>query len=297
MHKTSNRRSPKRHHSTITADKAFKMVIELTASIEKRNKRQRIDARTATPMATANSTSIMTWPTSATRIRDKRNNYNGFRNDYSLGEVARSSSHMITNMEQQPYSSENGHTQAIDASLRNHDYAFVKRSDGTYTYSVLAYRDVNTLAFVMCESCSIKLVKRQYWHDHVRLVSMEGSVMMMENGEDCSLSAMMATATIISGRLVPSKINNASRHSYHSPTANGRSYHQSPTFTLPKYEDTRVSMADAYSKTLAGDKIPQRIFIVSLLLLTMTMKKMSIPIRPYRMFPFQSSLRFIREII
>ncbi len=56
----------------------------------------------------------------------------GFRGDYDLGDSARASSHMIV----EPTSK-----QALQAagSLNKHDFAFVKRSDGSCTYAILAY--------------------------------------------------------------------------------------------------------------------------------------------------------------
>ena len=55
--------------------------------------------------------------------------------DCTIGETLRSSSHMsIEAISEQDI-------QAI-GSLDEHDFAFIKRSDGSYTYAILAYRSM-----------------------------------------------------------------------------------------------------------------------------------------------------------
>jgi len=105
-------------------------------------------------------------------------NSKGFRCDYSLGESARSSSHMVI----QPTSD-----QAFQAAntLKKHDFAFVKRSDGTYSYAILAFRSLQPthrgkgptapleecMVFVLGGKGSTKILKRKQWGEFVRLVS------------------------------------------------------------------------------------------------------------------------------
>ena len=76
--------------------------------------------------------------------------------------------------------------QAVD-SLNTHDFAFVKRSDGSYSFAILAYRSMEPtkradgdaamgkyMNFVICDSGSTKMVRMSHWSKSIRLVSMEG---------------------------------------------------------------------------------------------------------------------------
>jgi len=84
-------------------------------------------------------------------------------------------------------------TSAYDIdSLKRHDFAFVKRSDGTYTYAILAFRssDINSkkatvveedseegddekMVFVMNNNGSTKIIRKKYWSKLIRFVSMK----------------------------------------------------------------------------------------------------------------------------
>eukprot|EP00584_Thalassiosira_punctigera_P013402 CAMPEP_0172570432 /NCGR_PEP_ID=MMETSP1067-20121228/127546_1 /TAXON_ID=265564 ORGANISM="Thalassiosira punctigera, Strain Tpunct2005C2" /NCGR_SAMPLE_ID=MMETSP1067 /ASSEMBLY_ACC=CAM_ASM_000444 /LENGTH=274 /DNA_ID=CAMNT_0013362523 /DNA_START=93 /DNA_END=917 /DNA_ORIENTATION=- len=98
--------------------------------------------------------------------------HKGFREDYALGETIRSPSHMIP---------EATAHQAINAaaSLKEHDFAFIKRSDGVYCYSILAYRSMELIkgsteecmTFAMSDVRSTtKMIRRKHWSEFVRLV-------------------------------------------------------------------------------------------------------------------------------
>jgi len=113
----------------------------------------------------------------------------GFRNDYGLGDTARTSSHMIIETDTQ---------RAIESvgTLSSHDFAFVKRSDGSYSYSILAYRSSSTqvveeeslitrppqlqqgeveesMTFVLSNAGCTKLIKKSQWSQCIRLVASE----------------------------------------------------------------------------------------------------------------------------
>ena len=77
----------------------------------------------------------------------------GFRRDYELGETLRSPSHMIA----QPTFEEN-----MD-SLQKHDFVFIKRSDGSYTYSILACRneDGERMTFIPDNDASTNVIRRR----------------------------------------------------------------------------------------------------------------------------------------
>jgi len=109
-----------------------------------------------------------------------RHQISGYRSDYSLGDTLCSTSHMV--IEPTP-------KQAIKAvdSLKTHDFAFVKRSDGSYSFAILAYRSMEPtkradgdadmrecMNFVICNNGSTKMVRRSHWSRSIRLVSMEG---------------------------------------------------------------------------------------------------------------------------
>jgi len=104
--------------------------------------------------------------------------HKGVRQDYLLGETTRSHSHMII----EPISGRS--LQAIN-SLQKHDFAFVKRSDGSYSYAILAYRSsepikgrANKNSAIAEEECMIfvmngigntKTIRQRYWSEFVRL--------------------------------------------------------------------------------------------------------------------------------
>jgi len=109
----------------------------------------------------------------------------GFRHDYNLGDTARSSSHMIIETDTQ---------RAIESigKLSSHDFAFVKRSDGSYTYSILAYKTQvdeeslitrppqlqqgeveESMTFVLSNAGCTKLIKKSQWSQCIRLVASE----------------------------------------------------------------------------------------------------------------------------
>ena len=94
-------------------------------------------------------------------MRTTEEQHKGFCNDYSIGETVRSPYYMII----EPTSD-----QAIQAIglLNKHDSAFVKCSDGSYSYAILAYRSMEPnkgsinmsteecMTFVMCDVGSTK---------------------------------------------------------------------------------------------------------------------------------------------
>jgi hypothetical protein len=105
----------------------------------------------------------------------QRDNFLGFRRDYTLGETVRSPSHMIIGL-----TSEKA-TEAVN-SLSIHDFAFVKRSDGLFSYAILAFRsneeDNNSnhsseecMTFVLSDMGGTKMIKKSQWSELVRLIS------------------------------------------------------------------------------------------------------------------------------
>ena len=107
--------------------------------------------------------------------------FDGFRKDYKLGETLRSPSHMI--VESTPQIA----TRAV-GTLKKHDFAFVKRSDGSYSYAIVAYRSMEPIkgssskdppveeeciAFIINDTGSTKTIRRRHWSDLVRRASKE----------------------------------------------------------------------------------------------------------------------------
>lgn len=104
----------------------------------------------------------------------------GFRHDYNLGDTVRECKHMVVLSPEQAYHSIN--------ALKKHDFAFVKRPDGTFAYAILAFRSLepaddqsNTahsleeyMGFVTCGAGSIQMLKKSQWSECVRLVSADG---------------------------------------------------------------------------------------------------------------------------
>ena len=109
----------------------------------------------------------------------KKYGYNGYRDDYFLGDAIKSSSHMIIE------STPERVIRAVE-SLQMHDFAWVKRSDGTYTYAILTHRpssptttDSNEVTskhsdevkcFVVNDAGSTKMIPKSRWHERIRLV-------------------------------------------------------------------------------------------------------------------------------
>jgi len=116
--------------------------------------------------------------TSGTRKKNSKKNSNnkaahlkskGFRKDYRIGEQIRSPSHMMT----MPTSEE---AFQLVSTMKTHDFAFVKRSDGSYSYAILAFRSLEPsnnrrnanlleeyMTFVVDFSRSTMVLKKEKW--------------------------------------------------------------------------------------------------------------------------------------
>ena len=113
--------------------------------------------------------------------------YNGYRDDYYLGDLVNSASHMIIE------STPDGAIQAVGV-LQTHDFAWIKRSNGLYTYAILANRsssspspscastngssatnsddseDEEYMYFVLNDCGATKMVHKKHWSNFIRLV-------------------------------------------------------------------------------------------------------------------------------
>ena len=148
----------RRLSAPITADVEQEMVMKLAS--EKRRERRNL-RRT-----------LLNTDKPVQRASTSNEHTSGFRKDYVIGDLVRSTSHMITG----PTS------QAIDM-LQKHDFAFVKRSDGSYSYAILAFRSFEPIkkgtgteecmTFVTNESGSTKIIRERHWSELVRPASME----------------------------------------------------------------------------------------------------------------------------
>jgi hypothetical protein len=95
--------------------------------------------------------------------------YSGARSDYSLGDKVKCSSHMIIQDDPQEAFSQ-------VSRLKQHDFAFIKRTDGLWTYAILAHRYVDDegeecMMFVMHQIGSTKTITKRKWVSFVRLVA------------------------------------------------------------------------------------------------------------------------------
>ena len=110
--------------------------------------------------------------------------YGGFRPDYNLGDMLRSPQHLITEPSYKRFLSS---TQA----LNKQEFAFIKRSNGSFSYAILAHRSMEPpknkgltstgensevmleecMTFVMNETGSTKMIRQRFWAEHVRLVA------------------------------------------------------------------------------------------------------------------------------
>lgn len=179
-----------RRHSSVTVDTAQEMATRLTNEEREERRRltnarlmeegnissRRLSSVTLVPPVPPTSPSVPSLENST-----KKNK--GYRSDYSLGETLRSSAHMII----EPNSEQD--VRAVDL-LKMHDFAFVKRSDGSYSFAILAFRSMEPMKkraaenssgameecmnFVIGECGSTKMVHRRNWSKSIRLVSLEG---------------------------------------------------------------------------------------------------------------------------
>lgn len=111
---------------------------------------------------------------------EKERRPKGYRRGYNLGDVVRSPSHMIV----QPT---DGQAFRAASSLDFEDFAFVQRSDGSFSYAILVHRSmehiqndkgrsiVECMTFVVSGVGATKKVARGNWGKYVRLVSMAGA--------------------------------------------------------------------------------------------------------------------------
>ena len=112
--------------------------------------------------------------------------------NYDLGDSLRCSSHIINDACPQA---------ALErvSRLNNYDFAFVKRSNGSWSYAILASRFVGMyndeyMVFVMNKIGSTKVVNRSQWAGCVRCVAMidagnreEVPKTISINEDDCSM--------------------------------------------------------------------------------------------------------------
>lgn len=93
------------------------------------------------------------------------------RREYTLGEAARSPHHMTIPSTQQ---------EAVDSTtaLKNGDFCFVNRSDGSWTYAIVSSKSEECIVFGMCDAGYTKMIKKSHWGYLVRRVSME---VLLEN--------------------------------------------------------------------------------------------------------------------
>ena len=149
----------------------------------------------------------------------------GFRADYSLGERIRSESHMF--IEQSP---DLAH-EAVNA-LRKNDYAFVKRSDGAFSYAKVVDRytkgNHEVLVFMVNSSKSTKRFPSKLWSKFIRCVA-------PSKNETRSLSSRY-------------KMKRRSKSSHNNPADASDeydSYHVSPTCV----RETLSSRATRFART------------------------------------------------
>ena len=107
--------------------------------------------------------------------QDKNQKPLGLKVVYSLGEKPRSSSHIIIE------SSTQKATEMV-SRLKIHDFAWIKRSNGSWTYAILAYKSYienalgikeECLVFAMSTRGATRAIKKHQWAECIRLVAAE----------------------------------------------------------------------------------------------------------------------------
>ena len=209
---TSRHRQPRRSsHTGITADTAQGMIAEIIITNRDKNKdkssHHREPPRRVTVSFAPSDEQLQQLRQSQGTAYDQQHAqdmqqvgqpvyHKGFRTDYVLGESSRHTSHMIVPQD-------DTHAITLVNTLSKHDFAWVKRSNGKYSYAILAYRTSSTdnndkdgnnnkgegMAFVMDELGSTKMIRQKYWCEYVRLVR----PMQEEENEDmdCGMEGML----------------------------------------------------------------------------------------------------------
>lgn len=111
---------------------------------------------------------------------------------YVLGETVRSASDM--SIEQCPQKAAE-----MASYLKNYDFAFIKRSNGSWTYAILVCRVFLTsgnnqknsreegMLFVVSDKGCIKMIRKPYWAEFIRVVTNKHSQNISGgNGKDAS---------------------------------------------------------------------------------------------------------------
>lgn len=90
-------------------------------------------------------------------------------------------------------------------SLQKHDFAFVLRKDGRWTFAIIADRDEDSIRFVVDFRGSTKTLSRNRWSSRIRLVN-------NQRNRDCVLGIVDRYGDEAGGpsREVPSRSNDAS---------------------------------------------------------------------------------------
>mmetsp|Transcript_2999 Transcript_2999/g.6312 ORF Transcript_2999/g.6312 Transcript_2999/m.6312 type:complete len:317 (+) Transcript_2999:149-1099(+) len=103
---------------------------------------------------------------------DEKQKHRGYRDDYTLGDAVRSPFDLVSKCDKEKS------LQSV-SSLFMHDFAFIKRSDGDWTYAVLALRSFETvkgdlkecMTFVVNSFGAMKTIDDSQWGNYIRLVS------------------------------------------------------------------------------------------------------------------------------
>jgi len=202
----------------------------------------------------------------------------GYRPDYKLGQVARSPSHLL--LPPSPTNNNNNNKSKLNyinqiATLLKHDFAFVKRSNGLYSYAILAYRtnpssskggksthnggNVNNnsndyyngeykeegMAFVMDDVGSTKMIRKKHWFEYIRLVSMDDLSCNEEDG-DSGMGIEEGDYGMDEG------LNHTTSH----PDVN-LSYHQFKSRTTARQGDPQDDPQDNVPQDMLCQEIPQ----------------------------------------
>lgn len=106
---------------------------------------------------------------------------------YRLGEAARSTSDLLMYSPGETSGNQSDYFRII-SSLNTFDFAFIKRSNGQFTYAILAdrfidkdrkhggRRDEECMRFVLSSKGTTKVIRRKFWLEMIRLVNGSGSV-------------------------------------------------------------------------------------------------------------------------
>mmetsp|Transcript_29142 Transcript_29142/g.60743 ORF Transcript_29142/g.60743 Transcript_29142/m.60743 type:complete len:223 (-) Transcript_29142:123-791(-) len=128
--------------------------------------------RITTATTTPTTATAMSTPTPRYVVNSNRPRSSTCLHHLDLGDVGTSRDMLIVNTTNDDNTNAaNANANRLVSSLQKHDFAFVLRTDGSWTYAILAERREESMRFVVSLKGATKTMTRSRWLDSVRLVN------------------------------------------------------------------------------------------------------------------------------